>query len=293
MVIGKIAFEFPMHMTLSSIVLRFLTALLVSIILVKSGNAQELPFLNRTKIGQEALQRLVRQQVNPPPMQEGAVPLTEVQKDKYTSLKEKTKYVVMTQSALLGMLIMLPESLSKWDKSEINRIGPLKHWEKHTFHAPVIDHDRIWVNASHAFLAGNGYHMMCRNLGYSPLECLGYSAVMSTIHEMALETFAEYPSIQDLIVTPLGGLAFGEGSYQIQFLIRANDGKVLGSKILGRVVLVLINPLNEVVNTIETLFGGTIKKHQLHMQIGYGNLPTSEHSVNNSTIMSIQLKGRF
>lgn len=279
---------------LSAIVLGFLMALLVSIIFVKSSKAQELPFLDRTKIGQEALQRLVRPQGDQSPMQEGALTLTiEGQQDKYTPLKEKTKYVVMTQAALLGMLIMLPESLSKWDKAEINRIGPLKHWEKHTFHAPVIDHDRMWVNASHAFLAGNGYHMMCRNLGYSPLECLGYSAVMSTMHEMALETFAEYPSIQDLIVTPLGGFVFGEGSYHIQLLIRANDSKVLGSKILGRIILVSINPLGKVVDTMETLFGETIKKHQLHMQIGYGNLPTSEYPANYRPMMTIQLKGRF
>ncbi|MFZ2890098.1 DUF3943 domain-containing protein, partial [Sulfuricurvum sp.] len=53
---------------------------------------------------------------------------------------------------------------------------------------------------------------MARNDGLSIGESAAFSTLMSTFFwEYGYEAFAEVPSIQDLIFTPLVGSLFGEG----------------------------------------------------------------------------------
>jgi hypothetical protein len=67
----------------------------------------------------------------------------------------------------------------------------------------------------------------------------------------------ERPSIQDLFVTPLVGSAIGEGFYCIKRFIAGNDYSLLGSKILGNIVVFLVDPVNEVIG----LFRGNDARH--------------------------------
>lgn len=58
----------------------------------------------------------------------------------------------------------------------------------------------------------------------------------------------ERPSYQDLIITPLVGSAIGECFYRIKRGI-VDDGYTLGgSKVLGNIVVFLIDPINEVID---------------------------------------------
>ncbi|WP_203249645.1 MULTISPECIES: DUF3943 domain-containing protein [Cysteiniphilum] len=60
--------------------------------------------------------------------------------------------------------------------------------------------------------AGAIYYMAARDSGFGEFESFLYSAFISTFFwEYGVEAFAEVPSIQDLIVTPVDGWLLGVG----------------------------------------------------------------------------------
>ena len=76
-----------------------------------------------------------------------------------------------------------------------------------------------------------------------------YSFALSTFFwEYGIEAFAEVPSIQDLIVTPVAGALLGEGFYLAKRHILKNDNKLLGSRVLGRTTIWLMDPMTEACN---------------------------------------------
>jgi hypothetical protein len=85
-----------------------------------------------------------------------------------------------------------------------------------------------------------------------------YCTTLSTIGwEFGIEAFMERPSIQDLFITPLVGSAIGEGFYCIKRYIASHDYTLCGSKVLGNIVVFLIDPVNEVIG----LFTGNEARH--------------------------------
>ena len=63
--------------------------------------------------------------------------------------------------------------------------------------------------------------------------------------EYGVEAFAERPSIQDLIVTPVCGSILGEGFYLAKRHIKDNNDELLGSVTLGKTVVFLMDPITE------------------------------------------------
>jgi hypothetical protein len=101
-------------------------------------------------------------------------------------------------------------------------------------HGFVWDNDQIGTNMFLHPYHGSLYYNSARSVGYnywqSGLFALGGSAVW----EMFLEN--EYPSINDIIATPVGGLALGEVFYRISDLVlndRSEGGNRLGREIAG------------------------------------------------------------
>ena len=125
-------------------------------------------------------------------------------------------------------------------------------------------------------------------------ECFVYGVIMSTFHEYFIEAFPEPPSIQDLVVTPVGGALIGEVTYQLQELIRRNDGKIFASPFIGRAAMFLLNPLNDIINGFEDVVGPIVKKHAIKIQIGYGNREFSENRLQDGhREMSVMIQGKF
>lgn len=70
---------------------------------------------------------------------------------------------------------------------------------------------------------------------------------MSTFYwEYGVEAFAEVPSVQDLIYTPIAGWIYGEWAFQTERRIREHDNKVLGSGFLGWASLVALDPIDSI-----------------------------------------------
>lgn len=167
-----------------------------------------------------------------------------------------TRNAVLLQSAIFGLLWISPESFSKWNKKEIKEKGLFKNRQDHISHRPVRDKDSNAVNYGAHPYAGALYYNIARHEGYSPLESFGYSVMMSTFFwEYGIEAIAERPSIQDLIATPVLGSIIGEVFFQLASKIRENNKEVLGSKKLGKLLLILLTPAEVLFEEINSFLG--------------------------------------
>lgn len=148
----------------------------------------------------------------------------------------------------LGVLYLLPEDATAWNKKEIQDVPLFKRWVKNVKRGPVVDKDGAVFNYILHPYGGAAYYMGARSLGFNLFYSFLYSAGISTFFwEYGIEAFMEIPSIQDLVVTPLAGVLVGEGFYILKRHIVANDYRLFGSPVLGNIVAYLIDPVNEVI----------------------------------------------
>ena len=141
--------------------------------------------------------------------------------------------------SIIGLYIM-PESVTNWDRS---RFG-FKAWLQDVQIGPVIDADNFWLNGvAHPYF-GAVYYMQPRVAGYSWAESALFAFITSSIFwEYGIEAFVEIPSWQDLIYTPAMGSIFGEIFYQSTKYIQSNGNRLFGSKVLGLIVVGLMDPI--------------------------------------------------
>jgi hypothetical protein len=102
--------------------------------------------------------------------------------------------------------------------------------------------------------------------GYSKVESYAISFLYSFTWEYGIEAFAEQPSVQDLIFTPLGGVLFGEMFFNGTKSIQANDYTLLNSKFLGKAAVFALDPFHFLVNKMHN---GKKNNHTTH----YGVTP--------------------
>ena len=103
---------------------------------------------------------------------------------------------------------------------------------------PVFDKDNSAINfLGHPYF-GMNFYLSQRNYGESPLYSFLFSTLTSTAFEYFIESWAEQPSIQDLIITPIVGSILGELVYLATQEMR-KDGFTKAEKI----ILTIINPL--------------------------------------------------
>jgi hypothetical protein len=148
-----------------------------------------------------------------------------------------------------GILWVMPESASNWDKEEIKQKGIFWKWKENVKAGPVWDEDDWVLNyVTHPY-SGGVYYMTARSSGFNIFESFLYSAFMSTCFwEYGIEAFAEIPSKQDLIITPVLGSIVGEGFFYAKKSILKNDHQILKSRFLGYTTLVLIDPFNTILD---------------------------------------------
>lgn len=155
--------------------------------------------------------------------------------------------------ATLGVLQLLPENATAWNKERITSIPFWKRWSYHVSRGPVWDGDNFVFNYILHPYAGAVYYMGARSLGFNRLGSFLYCTAISTVFwEYGIEAFMEKPSIQDLILTPLSGLLLGEVFYKLKRRIVSDGYRLWGSRAWGNIMAFLIDPVNEVIG----LFAG-------------------------------------
>lgn len=177
--------------------------------------------------------------------------------EKYQSMLIETRNMGILSLGIMGLLYVMPESVSKWDKDEMKLSTLGSKWKENIHKGPIWDQDEWTINyIGHPYF-GAAYYMVARNQGLTPLESGAYSFLMSTfLWEMGIEAFAEVPSKQDIIITPLIGSVIGEAFYIWEQRIEANHNQVWGSSFLGRSMLILLNPAGSASAGINRLIHG-------------------------------------
>ena len=148
-------------------------------------------------------------------------------------------YFLGYQFVALGVLYVAPESVSGWT-DESKEDYTFRKWRDNTS-KPVWDEDVWWINyVTHPYWGG-AYYTQARERGLDRMRAFWYSALLSTLYEYGAESLAEPVSIQDLVVTPVGGFLVGEYLFAPwRERIRAKPGPLGWS---DKTVLFLTNPL--------------------------------------------------
>lgn len=189
--------------------------------------------------------------------------------------------------ASFGILWVLPESFTNWDKEEMLEYGMIQRWKDNVRAGPVWDDDDFFLNWIMHPWAGAVYFMSARGSGFNKWESFAYSAVMSTIFwEYGIEAFAEIPSWQDLLITPIVGSVLGEFFFRWKGNIIRNDKKALNSKILGGTSLFIMDPFNMILDGL-----GYKTKHK--MQTYSAIAPIDYDFRSGKTIWGLQIVVQF
>ena len=120
-------------------------------------------------------------------------------------------YTMGYNLTMLGWILVIPESVSKWNVSEKLNIPAIKkQFYKSYTQPPIIDNDMLIINyLGHPYQGGYYYNSM-RSQGATVLQSSLYCVGQSLVWEYVYEGGMEQPSIQDLITTPIAGIIIGE-----------------------------------------------------------------------------------
>jgi hypothetical protein len=170
--------------------------------------------------------------------------------------KKVVKDTVYLQALLIGtigVLYMMPDSVTNWDSSD-NDKSLSEKWKENVKAGPVMDEDDFFINYIGHPVSGAWYYTLARNDGYDEFESFLYSVFLSTfVWEYGYEAFAEIPSIQDLFSTPIIGSLMGEGMYYLEMQLDANGGLVWGSRYLGNVSYFFLNPFGRIADSMSSV----------------------------------------
>ncbi len=183
------------------------------------------------------------------------------------NVRQMRRNTIVLGCAFVGTLFVLeclPEDATAWNRKEIQDHAPCNRWWHNVIEmGPEWDHDKFYFNYLLHPYAGAAYFMAARSCGYNFYQSMLYSALISTVFwEFGIEAFMERPSYQDLFVTPVVGSIIGEAFYKLKRRIVHNGYRLGGSAVLGNVVAVLIDPVNEVIG----FFAGNDSRRRAQLQ---------------------------
>lgn len=186
---------------------------------------------------------------------------------------------------IFGMLYLCPEDVSGWDKEEMADNGITKKWSENIKEGPIMDKDNFFFNYITHPYAGGVYYVTARSSGFNRFESFFYSTLMSTFFwEYGVEAFAEVPSYQDIVITPLIGSVVGEGFFYAKKEILKHDSRILGSTFLGVTTLLIMDPFN-------TIIDGLGYEQKIKAQVSF--LPAGNINRFANSGFEIQISARF
>jgi len=177
---------------------------------------------------------------------------------KYERLVKELAYLQVFAIGTIGVIASLPEGVSNWSQEDKQFADVQELLNKHSDNirkGPALDNDSWAINYVGHSVAGSYFYVWGRQSGLSWQESAMLTALMSTFFwEYGWEAFAETPSTQDLIITPLLGSLLGEGTNYLYNRIMDNSGKIYNSSLLGHIGKVILNPIGEVNAYLDSAF---------------------------------------
>lgn len=168
-------------------------------------------------------------------------------------LKRDTYYFLGYQVAAIGVLYLMPESISSWDDEDKDDYSFSKWWDNISH--PAWDKDDFFLNyVTHPYW-GAAYFVRARERGYTNTGSFWYSVLLSSIYEYGVEALFEPVSVQDIMVTPVFGSLLGGYFMNVREDIRdrsnARGYRNTGDKWLW----VLTDPLGAINGQIDSWIG--------------------------------------
>jgi len=168
-------------------------------------------------------------------------------------LRRDTKYVFSYQFATIGILYALPESISSWSDEQKEEYSLGRWWDN--IRSPTWDADDFWINyLAHPYW-GAAYYVRARERGFDQRRSFWYSVFMSTAYEFGAEALFEQPSIQDLVVTPVGGVIVGEYFMSLRMSTRSRYAAGEPMLFRDRALLALTDPLGAINRVVRSWLG--------------------------------------
>jgi len=211
--------------------------------------------------------------------------------ERYEVILQEFLYLQVFAVATIGVLAMLPTSFTHWEAEDTSK-NFLQIHSDNIDKGPVVDSDDWAVNYIGHPVSGSYYYVWGRQAGLDWQESFILTVLMSTVYwEYGWESFAETPSTQDLIITPILGSLLGEGTNYLYNEVRANGDKVYGSKMLGNLARALLNPIGE----LNKYFNGFVEDANMQISVDYSYNKSSnifsskaytgnDYYLNNSTV---------
>ncbi len=164
----------------------------------------------------------------------------------------QTKSLFFYGLGVFGVLSIMPESMTGWESTD----NIFDKWVDNVSSGPVWDRDNAIYNYAGHTYSGGVYYQVARKSGYRQWDAFVYTTLMSTFFwEYGVEAFAETPSIQDLVITPVLGWVYGEWAFQTEMKLRDNNNEVVGSKILGETSLFFLDPIDSIGRGVNRVVG--------------------------------------
>ncbi|MGD9388063.1 MAG: DUF3943 domain-containing protein [Gammaproteobacteria bacterium] len=168
-------------------------------------------------------------------------------------LRRDTSFLLSYQVGTVAFLYILPESVTNWTEEQRSEFSLKKWWDN--IRNPQWDSDDFYLNYVLHPYWGAAYYVRARERGYDERASFWYSAAMSAAFEFGVEALFEEPSLQDIIVTPVGGVILGE-----YFMGLRHDTQALyepGEEMAWRhrALLVLTDPLGALNRKVQSWVG--------------------------------------
>lgn len=168
-------------------------------------------------------------------------------------LRRDTLYFVGYQVVTIGVLYAMPESVSGWSDEQREDYSLSEWWEN--VQNPTRDEDDYLINYVLHPYWGAAYYVRGRERGLTGGQAFWYSAGMSALYEFGAEALFEQPSIQDLIVTPVGGALVGRWFMSARERIRLRSADRGRRTTRERWIWVLTDPLGAINRKVDGWLG--------------------------------------
>lgn len=211
-----------------------------------------------------------------------------------SGLRRDTAYLLSYHVAAIGILYMLPESISNWSDEQKEDYS-LSEWLEN-IRNPQWDDDKHWINyLAHPYW-GAAYYVRARERGFDERAAFWYSAAMSTAYEFGAEALFEQPSLQDLVVTPVGGVILGEYFMRIRARTMARHDSDAEMPFADRALLAVTDPLGAINRQVRTWLGRPVNSRFYPyfgpQRLG-GRAPYAANQVETDWVYGLQMNYRW
>jgi hypothetical protein len=188
----------------------------------------------------------------------------------YPGLRRDTAYFFGYQFFIVGLLYVMPESVSAWTEEQKEEYTFEKWWDNVTH--PRWDPDEWYINYILHPYWGMTYYTRGRERGLSESGAFWFSFTLSSIYEFGLEALFEPASIQDVIFTPGVGALLGWYFEDTRREIKQQSTFSAWDK----TILIATDPLGTLNTMMDNLFGVDVES-DLSLRAFYQSPNLTQH----------------